>query len=155
MDEFEYKDYLEQKRDSIRTGEDLIKFIDDEIINYPDHNYGTIVRGMAQAMLAAMSYVNQSKIGGISAFQASCLGHELIPPLMMVKPPYTVLQWSNLLYPQYDAYFTTIPKNAWQEVQKQAQKLLEAAYNNRPDIKEHLRSITEGNVPFGLKVRED
>ena len=127
------------------------------LLNDYTHNYGTIVHAVAAGMIATLSAMNKAEQGGITGFQASCLWWELMPELLMEKPPVKLIVYEDLLYPQYAYKFQPIisPK-LWEWVQEEAKKkLADITSPVHPNVKAHWESIVDGKVPFGLMVRDD
>ncbi len=122
------------------------------------HDYGTIIHAMAAAMNAAMSAVNKSASGGITGFQASCLGWMMIQKLFMVSEgePLRLVHYENMLYPQYeDKFAKTISKETWEYLQKKANEFLnDKPTGAAPSVTAHMESIRNGSVPFGYTVEE-
>lgn len=143
----------------IQTPEQLSDLIN-HLINDYEHDYGTICHACAAAAIAAANVINRSPVGGITGFQASAIfwefwrhwfyGHDL-----KKSPPATLLEHTNLLYPQYEYKYTSIFPETWKWVQEEAKKLLLDDRMMDDSVKSHLQSIVDGVVPFGLTVRED
>jgi len=123
------------------------------------HDYGTICHAIAAAAIAAAYAVNKSPCsgGGITGFQAGCIMWAFITHWMSWEDKsLAMLDYENLLYPQYHKKFTTISKDTWEWLQKKAQENLD----ERDDfacleVKQHWQSIIDGNIPFGLKLGDD
>jgi hypothetical protein len=152
MTEFEYKEMIYKKAGEVRSQKDLAKLLK-EVLDY-QHDYGTIVYGCMAAMKAAFSVVNRSPQGGITGFQASCLGWECIQEFMSVKPPCRILDYNNLLYPQYASKFEkVISQDAWNDLRKKAEeKLKDKNELVHPSVVKHWQSIAAGQLPFGFRV---
>lgn len=121
------------------------------------HDYGTICHAVHAAMMAVLSAVNKSPVGGITGFQASCIGWMLIRGMFGVADdaPLRLVDYDDLLYPQHKDRFTEISKAVWDKLQEKAKKLLEKDHSYaHPDVVDHWRFIVSGQVPFGLKVSE-
>lgn len=158
MTEQEYKKHITEKANKVKTKDDLIKLID-EITSYK-HDYGTIVYGLFGAMKGAFKVVNDSEQGGITGFQASCLGWELIKEFFTIdeNAPAKLFKYEDFLYPQYeDRFEKAMPKTSWEWIQKKAQENILKANNEsvHPKVLDHWKSIASGNVPFGFSVRDE
>ena len=141
--------------------ETLQKFLRKLLYNY-QHDYGTIVHAMSAGMVAAFNAMNNSSQGGITGFQAGALAWEMVRQFHMDSDgPMRLVNFRNLMYPQYEEKFTTVPKEAWEWVQEQAKAKLgddaEVAriMEHNPKLMDHLQSIVDGKVPFGLKIGGD
>lgn len=70
-----------------------------------------------------------------------------------------LLCYDDMLYPQYEHMFKTIPKWSWESLQKEAKRLLEENKNSSfpayKDVIEHWKSIADGIVPFGYEIDND
>ncbi len=125
-----------------------------------EHDYGTICHAIASAAIAAAWAVERTPQGGITGFQAGAIMWEFIEHWgVYQKGPLRILEYRNMLYPQYtDKFEKTISKNTWEWLQEEAQKLLteevETDYMS-PSVKEHLENIVKGQIPFGFKVEEE
>lgn len=93
---------------------------------------------------------------GITGFQAGCLMWEMVKKYGMYPEgtPLRIVDFSNLLYPQYASKFNSITPETWSWAQSEAKKKLAEADAERwhPNVISHLRSVADGKVPFGLKV---
>ena len=155
--EKEFRDEFEKIAKEVKTKKDLISLL--EKIETYKHDYGTIVHGCYAAMIGAFNYLNKQDCGGITGFQARCLAHELIQKFMMVKPPYKILDYNKMLYPQHrDNFEKTIRKDVFESLKEKAnENLLEYEKDKlaHPSVVAHWRSIASGDVPFGYQIKED
>lgn len=126
------------------------------------HDYGTICHAIAAAAVAAAWAVERSPVGGITGFQAGAIMWEFLTHWQTEyrDKPLRLLDYGNLLYPQYRDRFTGISPATWTWVQQQAAEELAAEEMRQPhqaanSVVDHWRSIVAGNVPFGLRVVED
>lgn len=120
-----------------------------------DHDYGTICHAVAAAAVGAANAVNRSPAGGITGFQASCIMWEFLRHWNHIDGPARLLQFDDMMYPQYARKFTSISSETWEWLQKKAkEKLAEHPDGNsvHPDVIAHWRTIAAGDVPFGLAV---
>lgn len=159
INEKDHKDLLEswrKKAKEIKTTDELVAFIKSLETGYC-HDYGTIVHAIAAGMMATLSVMDKGPQGGITGFQASCLMHELIPQLSMIEPPYRIMQYKDLLYPQYRGKFDkTISAEIWARLQDEAGRMLEEnSKYAHGDVLGHWQDIVDGHVPFGFTVKEE
>jgi len=154
LTEKEYKEQVYELADKVKTSEDLRGLLAD--ISTYNHDYGTIVYGCAAAMRGAFNVINKGASGGITGFQAGCLGWQLVEDYMSIKAPARILDFKNMLYPQYEAEFQkTISKDAWELLQKKDKKQIEETERVHPDVLAHWNSIVEGNIPFGWTLKAE
>jgi hypothetical protein len=143
--------YEEAKKVTLET---LPAFVT-KLCNDYSHDYGTICHAMAAAMTAAMNAVDSSPTGGITGFQAGCVMWMVLKHAFHKDGPMSLVDWTNLLYPQYADRFTTIPKQSWERVREIAQKKLSEDDKRywSLGVLSHMQSIAEHGIPpFGLKV---
>jgi len=141
--------------DEIRNYDDMKDFIHKIMSDY-DHDYGTIVHAMTAGAMAAIKAMNRDKWqGGITGFQASCIMWEFIKRFMHYDGPMRLLQFENLLYPQYKHHFDkAISEDTWKWLQAEAKKHLSSGHSMSQDVKAHMQSIVDGNVPFWFQIKE-
>lgn len=154
-DEFEAREELAKKRKEIESFDDLVAFLKDVKENY-NYDYGVAPRSIAQAALAVGWYL--SREFGITGFQASFVMWDFIKDWQFSnnKTSLKILDYDNLLYPQYGHKFEKIiSTRTWESVQKAAKENLESTEHAHPAVIEHWKSIVEGKVPFGFTVKED
>lgn len=121
------------------------------------HDYGTICHAIAAAAIAAANAIEHSPCGGITGFQESCVMWEFISnwDSSYKDKPLRLLDYSNILYPQYATTFQTISKETWSWIQKEAaKKLSEDNEDVHPAVITHWKSLIEGEVPFNLSVEQ-
>lgn len=142
-----------------KTVTELAEFVDELVLGYR-HTYGSIVDAVAAAAMAAARTVNASPQGGVTGAQAS------IVPFIFIREwlnkgdrPLGLRDFSNMLYPQYADDFRTIRLETFQWLQQRARELL-AEYDGVKDqapvgeVEKHWRSIVDGKVPFGYRVKD-
>lgn len=121
-------------------------------------DYGSIVMCCALMMNAAFHLVDNGPSGGITGFQASCLMWEMVKKYGMYSDnvPLRLIDYSDLLYPQNEHKFNSLPKETWEWAVKEAKEKLQKEDVNtwHPSVFYHIKDIAEGQVPFGLKVVE-
>lgn len=138
-----------------QTLETLPEFIN-HLMNDYEHDYDTIIKATAAAMIATFEACNQSEQGGFTGFQAGC-----IPRFMMdkfwgeSKVGRRVIDFEEMLYPQYDFKFEKIMSSkTWNKLQEIAkEKMKEPVENFHPSVRTHIHKIAAGQVPFGYTVR--
>lgn len=136
------------------TADTLPAFITKLTTEY-QHDYGTICHAVAAAGIAAMSAVNASPAGGITGFQASCIMWEFIKRWMHIDGPARLLQYDNMLFPQYEHKFRAIDKDTWEYLQAKATKdLADKVETLHPRVRAHMETIVAGTVPFGYRVED-
>lgn len=149
-----HKEWMERARNM--TLEALPEFLRELTEDYA-HDYGTICHAIASAAVAAAWAVERTPQGGITGFQASAVTWELIHgwnPGMSGTMGARIQRMDDLLYPQHVDKFNTITADAWERVQKEAQKRLDDETSAHPDVTTHWQSIVDGTVPFDLKVEQ-
>lgn len=156
LDEEKDKAILEvwkEEASNIETPDQLAAFVTKLTTEY-EHDYGTICHAMHAAMKAAMRVVDKSPQGGITGFQASCIGWMQVSDLFMIRKedPVRLVNYADLLFPQYEEKFTSISAKTWEHLQAEAKKNLAEGGDAHPDVHAHWQSIAAGSVPFGLRV---
>ena len=157
MTEKEYKEYIYEKANKVKTREQLNELLD-EVINSNDLDYGKIVYAMSACMIATSKYIDRSDVGGITGFQASCIGWEMVREFIIYdnEVGMKILDYDNMLYPQYgDIFQKTISQDTWKALQKQAEIGLKETPDAHPKVIKHWKSIIRGKVPFGYKVKDN
>lgn len=118
------------------------------------HDYGTVCHMIASSAIAAATAANKGPQGGITGFQAGAVMWEFIQHWQGYKGPLKLLNYENLLYPQYEHTFTTISHDTWEWVQEEAKKKLSTVSEVASTVERHWQSIANGELPFSLKVEE-
>lgn len=142
-----------------QTLETLPAFMN-HVLNDYCHDYGTICHAISACAIAAAWAADGSEQGGITGFQAGFVMWDFIRQWRYSsnKSGLKIIDYDNMLYPQYEYKFTNkeIPQSIWESLQEQAEELLreEKPYAHETVI-EHWQSIIDGNVPFGYTVKED
>lgn len=156
MTEKEYKDYIYEKADKVKTKEQLDELLN-EVTNYEELDYGKIIYAISGCMLATANYIDNSEVGGITGFQASFIGWEMVEKFInKSKIGMKLVDYENMLYPQYKEHFQKIiSQDAWKSLQKQAEINLKESPNADPKVIKHWNSIVRGKVPFGYKVEKN
>lgn len=153
MAEQQYKEFIYKKASEVKTKEDFNKLFD-EILEY-DHDYGSIVYGCMAAMKGAFNAVNRDeRSGGITGFQAGIIGWQCVAEFMHIKGSARILDYDDLLFPQYAHKFEkTISKSIWEETQNKAKENLAKDFGH-PSVRAHWQSIVDGNIPFGFAIKD-
>lgn len=131
----------------------LAEFIN-HLTNDYKHDYGTIVHAMTAGALASISVIDRSPEGGITGFQASCIMWQFIKTFMHIESPLRLLNFEDLLYPQYENTFRTISEDTWKWVQDKAKQNLIEHTNAANTVKTHWQSIVDGYIPFGYMIEK-
>lgn len=158
-DSVAYKKEMMERASKIKTADELAAFVKE--ISAFNHDYNTIVAGCMAAMKAAFCVVNASPNGGITGFQAGCLGWECVREFMYINGPARLLDFDHLLFPTYESYFDkTINTETWQWLREKAKKNLEEKTPEghpqpHPDVVSHWKSVVAGNLPFGFTIKDD
>lgn len=146
--------WMEEAKKGVISVDDFIKRIEEQY----EHDYGTIVHAMHAVMKAAMVKLNNGPQGGITGFQASCLGWMLIRDCFLTgDSPLRLVKYEEMLYPQYREKFQpTIDPGTWGYLQKKAkEELAKDLTNVSPTVVEHWQTIVAGIVPFGYTVGKE
>lgn len=104
-----------------QTVETLSEFVRHLVEDY-EHDYGTICHAITAAGLAGMYAVENSPAGGITGFQAGCIMWGIAQQWQYKnnKCGLRILDYDNLLYPQYENSFKSISKDVLETVRKEA-----------------------------------
>lgn len=136
------------------TVEKLPVFMEKLTTEY-QHDYGTICHAVASAAVAAAWAVEHSDQGGITGFQAGAIMWEFIRGWddSYKDVPLCLHNMRDMLYPQNEERYTTIPLSTWEWLQKEATSNLEKNKDAHSDVIAHWESIIKGTVPFRYKVQ--
>lgn len=154
--EFVVRDELIEKREKIKTFDELVEFLQDVEKNY-NYGYGVAPRAMAQASLAVAWYLADKF--GITGFQAGFVMWDFIRGWNGFDNEcgMKLVDYDKMLYPQYSGHFEkTIPSDVWYALQKKAKKGLEEADSGitvSHEVRQHWQSIVDDHVPFGYTVK--
>lgn len=153
-------DHLENewlKQAEKQTLETLPEFIN-HLMNDYEHDYGTIVKATAAAMIATFEACDKSEQGGLTGFQV-----RFMPWFMMNKfwgeseVGRKVIDFEHMLYPQYAYKFEkTMSSKTWHKLQEIAkERMKEPIGNFHPDVRLHISKIAAGQIPFGYTVKDE
>lgn len=155
--------FKQAKEQTLETLPDFVNHVMNDYL----HDYGTVVHAISACAIAAANAANREEgaCGGITGFQAGFVMWDFIKQWSYTnnKTGMRILDFDNLLYPQYENRFEkVITSDVWEAVQKQAKVEIEQAsvsveergYSVSPDVLAHWQSIVEGNIPFGFTVKE-
>jgi len=120
------------------------------------HDYGTICHAIAAAAVAAAWAVERSPSGGITGFQAGAVSWEILKGwggITLGDTGSRIVNFDDLLFPQYVEKFTSIPEETWSKLMASAKERLAGDTSFVvPAVLDHWKSVANGEVPFGLKV---
>jgi hypothetical protein len=135
------------------TMEKLPAFLEKITTQYK-HDYGTICHAISSAAIAAAWAVEHTPQGGITGFQAGCIMWEFITHWMTeyADKPIRLVSYEKMLYPQYNNEFTTITKDTWEWLQKEATRKLAESPDAHPNVVHQWKTIVNGQVPFDFKI---
>lgn len=127
-----------------------------EFLRHLKEDYGHDYRTICHAIAASMKATMQALDGGITGFQTGAIMWEVIVHAFHNKPPLKLVDFKNMLYPQYDyAFQKTITPHIWEYLQKQAQSNLEnKGVPPHPQVYQHWQDIVNGIVPFGYTIEK-
>lgn len=143
-----------------QTFETLTEFIR-HVMNDYEHDYGTVCHAIGACCVATAWACNEMEgaRGGITGFQAGFVMWDFIRHWMYEsnKCGMKLVDYDNLLYPQYESYFDkTIPTRVWESVQEEAKRRCDEVYRGKgrcaDAVFDHWESIANGEVPFGMTV---
>ena len=156
MTEKEYKEYIYKKADKVKTKKQLDELLN-EVTNCEELDYGKIIYAISGCMLATANYIDNSEVGGITGFQASFIGWEMVKKFIHESTiGMKLVDYENMLYPQYKEHFQKfISQDTWESLQKQAEINLKEIPTANPKVIEHWKHIVRGKVPFGYKVEKN
>lgn len=154
MTEHEYREEV-QKEARSQTLATLPAFLE-KLAAHP-HDYGTICVAIGAAALGAAWALEKSPSGGITGFQAGAVMWEFIggwDANGSRDNPQRLVDYGDLLYPQMEYKFRTIPQETWAWARKRAQQLLADRNGAHENVVAHWERVAAGTLPFGLSVEE-
>lgn len=117
------------------------------IMNNYHHDYGTICHAVAAVGVAMSNAVGFP--AGVTGFQAGAIGWMLHSKWQQWgDEPRSIVDYSNLLYPQYDDKFATINQYTHEWLMKRAETLIaEKNEHAHPDVTKRWKQIASGWLP--------
>lgn len=156
MDEFEARDYILNKGKGVKTIEelcDLIKEVEEKF----NYDYGVAPRSIGAVATVVADYLSYQM--GITGFQSGCVMCDFVLNYSYPnnKCGLRIVNYDNMLYPQYDYKFAkTISPRTWEALQKEArERLAKDKGFAHPNVRKHWESIVAGKMPFGYVVSND
>jgi len=150
----EFKTIKEQweKEAKEMTLEALPKFLKRLTEEYR-HDYGTICSAMAVGAVATAYAVNKTPQGGITGFQAGAVMWDFISGWLFKdnKIGLTLINYDDLLYPQYEDSCNTISSEIWKNLQKEAKKEIEKADKA---YKKYLLAVSEYEENMSIFIKK-
>lgn len=150
--------YSEAKK---QTSDTLPKFIN-HVMNDYELDYNTVVDAVAICAIAGAYTADSCDQGGITGFQASYVMWKFIFNYMYSdnRIGMKLINFDDMLYPQYESKFDkVISKRTFKDLQKLAKEKIAEAEQSLgsvvPIVLNHWKSIVNGKVPFGYKLKED
>ena len=148
------KEWFEEAK-NVKSIEELSSFVD-KMLNYYEHDYVTACQAIA-ACSVACSWLG-AHVEVITGFQASFVMWEYIRNWTKTgnECGLRLVDYDDFLYPQYeDKYDKVISELTWKAIQKKARELLAKGNGDAcPEVRQHWKSIVNGVVPFGYKVKD-
>lgn len=142
-----HKQWYEDAK-KVSTPEELAAFVRRVTADY-SHDYGTICHAIAASAVAAAWACDRSAQGGITGFQAGAIMWEFITHWTHSPGDLLALRdFDNILYPQYDDKFGTIPAGFAKQLKKRAAKNLAENKGAHPDVARRWREVASGKFPF-------
>lgn len=149
MEQFEFRKKYEG-REKIKTIGQFEQLLED--VKKDSNDYGAIIEACATMMNASFNLLSP----GLTGFQAGCLMWMMIIQYGSYGEGSNLqlINWNDLIYPQYADKFNSIDKDTWEQVQKYATDELEKWSGGSEEVKAHIITVAQGKLPFGLKIRE-
>ena len=150
--------YSEATRQTLDTLPEFIK----HVMNDYELDYNTVVDAVAICAIAGAHTADSCDKGGITGFQASGVMWRFIFNWMYPnnRVGMRLINFDDMLYPQYESKFDKlISKRTFEELQEVAKEMIEKSKQSlgfaAPVVLEHWKSIVDGIVPFGYKLKEE
>lgn len=131
-----------------KTEKELLEVIRN-VIKYEGNSYGTAARSLTLVAEAAFNYI--AHVFGVTGFQASYAELSFFTRMRGIKSRIKILNYDDLLYPQYLEKFRITPEECIKEnaswLKEQAKQKLEEA-GNRADqrVVEHWKFLANMEV---------
>lgn len=109
-----------------------------------DHDYGTAVYAISMAATATFKYV--AKQLGCTGFQASCADMDILRRTRHMKNGFSIINYENLLYPQYKISFPTwdqLIEDNLENLAEDAAKKLKDSPGAHKDVRAHWEKLVE------------
>jgi hypothetical protein len=136
------------------TPETFGDFINELLHGY-DLDYGAKIHAAAACTIAM--FIACDDIFSFSGFQSSA---SIMQVLYKLNYPYNktgirVIDYDNMLYPQYEDTFRSIPRKTWKLIRKRADELIEENRSTAdPSVLHHWMNISFGGVPFEYYISD-
>ncbi len=146
--------YEESKHQTMASLPDFM-----EKLSKHQHDYSSICYAIAAAANAAAHALDRGPSGGITGFQAGGVMWEFMSLWNGIKGPAKLVRFENAIYPQYAEEFAgmTIEYETFEHIRKLAREHSEEIEKNGGAVTSvyyHMKSIAEGNAPFGMRVKD-
>ena len=142
--------YLEEKA---KTAKRLLEIFSLAEEIREDFYCGNIVPATAVGIVCGKLASYLSTIMGLTAYEQDVALREIAKHFSNKtnKSGVKLIDYDEMLYPQYDYKFTTIPMSTTENLKEQAKNLLLQSEYANIDVKKRWEDIANGNIPFGLK----
>lgn len=113
------------------------------------------IEAMARAAAAALCAVENALGHGSGTMSGMAIWKfiRLVNPMLVGKVGARIINYEDMLYPQYREHFQSIPLDVWKTMQKEAAERLRDGKARTKEVQEHWQRIVDGVVPFGFRVR--
>ena len=139
-----------------QTLETLPAFMN-HVMNDYCHDYGTVVHAISACAIAAAWAADHTESGMITGFQAGYVMWDFVRQWAFEsnKCGLRIIDYDDMLYPQYYHKFDkTISSSTWEALQNRAKELLSENDFAAESVRKHWKTIANGVVPFGYKVKD-
>ena len=136
-----------------RTREDVEK-LEQELINGYSHDYSSSAEAAVACILAEAWHMSSEL--GLTGFQAGCIGLRFLSrwSYSTNRLGLRIVDFDNLLWPQYSEYFRKrITDAEWERLKQEASKLLSDTPNAAQNVKNHWQRLADGYIPFGYELK--
>ena len=133
-----------------------------ELLHGYELDYGAKIHAAAACTIAMFNACDD--IFSLSGFQGSASVMQILYKLNYPcnKTGIRIVDYDEMLYPQYEDKFRSISRNTWKLLRKRADELLAEHYcsfiNNQsrvhPSVLHHWTDISSGIVPFGYYISD-
>jgi hypothetical protein len=142
---------------NIKTKEEFDEFY--SVLTNLDHTYNSHAEAMGAISLAAFEL--SASIFGATGFTASCALWRVIKGTGIFRSNVglRMVNYDHMLYPQYkDDFEKVIKKDTYENLQSAAKSRLKKAESSgdmAERVREHMKNIAAGNLPWGYVVSDD